>query len=148
MADLAARHQPDWIVAVGGGSIIDGAKLAWVLHEIPTFDLGAEKPSAVETLRRKARFAAIATTAGSGSEASQTAVLSHPKTGRKTPFVSPHLVPDLAILDAALTTGLPAEMTVHSGIDALSHAVEAYASRMASTLVRTLAAAAIRSILK
>lgn len=148
MAARAAEHQPDWIVAVGGGSIIDGAKLAWTLYEIPDCDLGAEKPPAFGALRRKARFAAIPTTAGSGSEASQAAVLTHPKTGKKVPWVSPHLVPNLAILDAALTTSLPAEITVRSGMDALSHAVEAYTSRMATPFVRTLAATAIRSIFK
>ncbi|GAG05382.1 unnamed protein product, partial [marine sediment metagenome] len=148
MAARAAEHQVDWLVAVGGGSIIDGAKLAWVLYETPEFDFGAEKPPAVEALRRKARFAAVATTAGSGSEASQAAVLTHPKTGKKVPLVSPHFVPDLAILDAGLTRSLPVDVTVSSGMDALSHAVEAYASRTATPLVRTLAATAIRSIIK
>ncbi len=148
LAGCAAEHQPDWIVALGGGSVLDGAKLAWVLYEIPDFDLAAERPAPIEALRRKARFAAIPTTAGSGSEASQAAVLTHPATGRKIPLVSPHLVPDLAILDAALTTSLPAEVTVCSGVDALSHAVEAYTSRMATSLVRALAATAIRSILQ
>lgn len=147
MAQRAAEHQPDWIVAVGGGSIIDGAKLAWVRYESPAIDFAAEKPPTIEALRRKARFAAVATTAGSGSEASQAAVLTHPETGQKVPWVSPHLVPDLAILDAGLTASLPAEMTVRSGMDALAHAVEAYASRIATPLVRTLAAAAVRSIL-
>jgi alcohol dehydrogenase len=148
LAARAAEHQPDWIVAVGGGSIIDGAKLAWVLYEMPDCELAAEKPPTIEALRRKARFAAIATTAGSGSEASQAAVLTHPKTGKKIPVVSPQLVPDLAILDATLTTSLPADLSVRSGVDALSHAAEAYASRMATPLVKTLAATAIRSILK
>ncbi len=148
ISQVAGEHQPDWIIAVGGGAIIDAAKLAWAHYENPTLDLDGERPSALGPLRSKARFIAIPTTAGAGSEASQVAVLTDAKLGKKIPWVSSHLVPDIAILDPVLTASLPPELTACAGMDALAHAVEAYVSRLATPMVRMLAAAAIRTVLR
>jgi len=151
VSEIAARateHEPDWIVALGGGAIIDAAKLAWACYAIPSLDLNVEKPAALVDLRRKARFIAIPTTAGAGSEASQVAVLSDEASGRKVPWVSPHLIPDVVILDPASTTTLTSELTAVTGLDALAHAIEAYASRLATPLVKTLASASIRAIMR
>lgn len=148
LAATANEHQPDWFVALGGGAVIDAAKLAWACYELPDLDVSADKPPAMGPLRNKARFLAIPTTAGAGSEASQAAVLTDAENGRKIPWVSPHWVPDIAILDPAVTVALPMDLTAASGMDALSHAIEAYVSRLATPLIKTLASAAARIILQ
>jgi alcohol dehydrogenase len=147
-AAAAGRFQPDGIVAVGGGSVLDLAKLAWAWYEHPELDGAGEKPPSIPSLRHKARFAAVPTTAGTGAEASQAAVYSHPADHRKMPVVSPHWIPDLVILDPVLTVGLSPEMTAVTGMDAFAHAAEAFVSRIATPLVQSLAGAAIRLLWK
>src|SRR5262249_10298166 len=104
-----AEFAPTWVVAVGGGAVIDAAKFLWALYEHPHLVLSQKLPPATGPLRHKARFAAVPTTAGSGSEASQAAVLTADD-GTKIPYVSAEWVPDLAILDPALTVTLPAAL--------------------------------------
>lgn len=141
----ADRFEPNWIIAVGGGSIIDAAKLAWAVYEHPELPIGDDRPFAIPALRTKSRLAAIPTTAGSGSEASQAAVLST-ASHSKLPIVSGELMPDLVILEPQLSTGLSTEQSLHGGMDALTHAIEAYASKIASSLVKALAVSAIKAI--
>jgi alcohol dehydrogenase class IV len=143
-ASAAGRFQPDGIVAVGGGSAIDLAKLAWAWYEHPELDGAGEKPPVIPPLRQKARLAAVPTTAGTGAEASQAAVYSHPADHRKVPVVSTQWIPDLVILDPTLTVGLAPEITASAGMDAFAHAAEAFVSRIATPLVQSLAAAAVR----
>jgi alcohol dehydrogenase len=138
---------PEWIVAIGGGAVLDGAKFLWAQFEYPDLDLSGSAPVTIGPLRRKARFIAIPTTAGSGSEASQAAVLAGGD-GTKIPYVSPHWVPDIAILDPAFSATLPRETTVATGFDALTHAVEAAVSSLGNLLVRALAATAVRLVLR
>lgn len=142
---LAAAH-PDWIVAVGGGAVLDLAKLAWALYEHPEFELSGRMP--VPTLRTKAKLAAIPTTSGSGSEASQAAVLLDEADHRKIPFLSTEWIPDLVILDPEMTASLPAIVTASTGFDALAHAVEAAVSPLSHPLVRALAGSAIQIIFR
>jgi alcohol dehydrogenase class IV len=145
---LATHFQPNWIVAIGGGSILDMAKFVWANYEHPDllFKVGARLQ--VPPLRKKARLAAIPTTAGSGSEASQAAVLTDRETRRKQPFVSPEWMPDIVILDPTLTASLTAELTAGTGMDALTHAVEASVSRLSNVLVQSVAGAAVRLLLR
>jgi len=104
-------------------------------------------PAAIGPLRQKARLIAVPTTAGSGSEASQAAVLSGDD-GTKIPYVSPHWVPDVAILDPVLTVSLPRETTVATGFDALAHAVESAVSSLGNTLIQALAGTAVGLVLR
>lgn len=140
---------PEWIVAVGGGAVLDAAKLLWAQFEHPDLALSGALPAAaaIGPLRRKARFIAVPTTAGSGSEASQTAVLTG-EDGTKIPLVSPHWLPDIAILDPVLTVSVPRETTVATGFDALTHAVESAVSSLCSTFLRVLAGTAVSLILQ
>lgn len=138
---------PEWIVAVGGGAVLDSAKFLWTQYEHPDFVLGEKAAVSARTLRNKARLIAIPTTAGSGSEASQAAVLSTDD-GTKVPYVSPHWVPDIVILDPLLTVSLSRELTVAGGFDALTHAIESAVSSLGTPFLRALAASAVRLILQ
>lgn len=126
---------PDWVVAVGGGSAIDGAKLAWIFYEHPDADLGRiTRPFGLPPLRGRSRFAAVPTTAGTGSEVSSSALFLDSATGAKQGIVSHHLLPDLAILDPKLAVSVPPEAVAAAGMDALAHALEGYVSRFENPL--------------
>ncbi|MHA2150398.1 MAG: iron-containing alcohol dehydrogenase [Candidatus Thorarchaeota archaeon] len=118
----------DWIIAVGGGSVIDTAKAAWVLYEKPGIELQALTPFDELGLRAKAKLICIPTTTGTGSEATKAIVIRDDETGRKFATINPELTPDIAILDPEFAVGLPKELTAYTGMDALTHAVEGYVS--------------------
>ena len=140
VADIMAAASPDWIIACGGGAVIDCAKLAWALYEHPDLDMTAiSRPFTLPSLRTKARFAAIPTTSGTGSEVSNVAVVTDETLGRKIPIVSNHFLPDLAILDPSLTAGLPKHLTLHAALDAFTHAAEAYCSTIRNQLAASYA---------
>lgn len=134
-ADLMHAFEPDWIIAVGGGSVIDAAKAMWVLYENPALDLEALAPMEEIVMRQKARFVAIPTTAGTGSEATWAFVITL-KDGdgavRKLGSGHPLALPDLAIIDPAMTRKLPARVTADSGMDALTQAIEGYLATWAN----------------
>ena len=139
------EFQPDWVVAVGGGSIIDGAKLAWTFYEHPHLEMKRlETPFGIPGLRVKARFAAVPTTAGSGSEASSAATYLDPGSRRKIPAVTHDFLPDLVLLDANLTTDLPPANTAMSALDALAHLIEGYVSLQRNSLIDPIAETAVR----
>lgn len=143
------EFRPDWLVAVGGGSVLDAAKLIWVFYEHPDSDLDRLfRPFAVPDLRGKARLAALPTTAGTGSEVSSATVLSDPGTGRKQAIVSHQLLPDLVILDPELATGVPSRVMASAGMDALAHAVESYVSRFANPLADHFAETAAATLVE
>lgn len=142
-----AEFAPTWIIAIGGGSAMDAAKFLWAKYEHPELAFSEKAPVAIGPLRQKARFVAVPTTAGSGSEASQAAVLTAGD-GAKVPYISPEWVPDLVILDPALTVSLPRELTIATGFDALAHAVESSVSPLGNPLLQALAATAIDLILR
>jgi alcohol dehydrogenase class IV len=118
----------DWIIAVGGGSVIDTAKAAWVLYEKPDVELQALTPFDELGLRAKAKLICIPTTTGTGSEATKAIVIREDETGRKFATINPELTPDIAILDPEFVKGLPKNLTAYTGMDALTHAVEGYVS--------------------
>jgi alcohol dehydrogenase class IV len=141
--------RPDWIVAIGGGSVLDGAKLCWARYEHPHFPLERlDRPFALPALRRLARFVAVPTSAGTGSESSSAAVFTDRETGRKIPAVTHDFLPDIAILDPRLTVDLPPEWTAMTAFDALGHALEGYVSALDNPLVDRLAEGAIADILE
>ncbi len=146
-AAKAMRHfGPDWIVAVGGGSVIDTAKAAWILYENPDVDLAAVTPLEPLDLRNKSHLLCIPTTAGTGSEATKAVVIREDETGRKFATNNSELVPDVAILDPALVSDLPKDLTAYTGLDALTHAIEAYTSRWKNDYSDACAIQSIRMV--
>jgi alcohol dehydrogenase class IV len=129
-AQKAAReahaYQPDWIIGLGGGSCMDAAKAAWFLYERPDMDLRNLTPFEHLGLRAKARFVAIPTTSGTGSEVTIFSVLTDTEEKRKVGLGSGELLPDLAIVDPVFTMNLPPQITADTGMDVLTHAIEAY----------------------
>ena len=139
--------EPDWIVACGGGAVIDSAKLAWVTYENPSLEItDFASPYTLPELRSKARLVAIPTTAGTGSEASVVAVVTDMESKTRIPIVSEQFLPDLVILDPTLTTNLSPETTVYPAMDALTHAVESYCSTISNHLTSAYCAMAGRMI--
>jgi alcohol dehydrogenase class IV len=135
---------PDSVLALGGGSVLDAAKLAAALHDRPEpvarfFGSGLVPP-------RRTRLACLPTTAGTGSEASPNALLLDEAAQAKKAVISPQLVPDLAIVDPELTRSLPAALTATTGVDALAHCLEAYASLAAHPAVDLYALEGVRLI--
>ena len=136
-----ATYQPDLIIAVGGGSAMDAAKIMWVLYEHPEADFMDMAMRFVDIRKRiyefpkmgqKAYFVAIPTTAGTGSEVTPFAVITDEQTGVKYPLADYELLPKMAIVDADMMLHAPKGLTAASGIDAVTHALEAYASVMAT----------------
>jgi alcohol dehydrogenase class IV len=131
---------PDVIVGVGGGSPLDAAKTMWLMYEYPehTFEQ-AIVPFSLPTLRKKARFVAVSTTSGTGSEVTSFAVIADRETGIKYPIADYNLTPDVAIVDTDLTASLTPELVAHTGMDAMTHAIEAYVSTVANEFTDALA---------
>lgn len=147
--------KPDAIVAVGGGSPIDAAKIMWVMYEHPEVDFMDMAMRFMDIRKRvytfphmgdKATFIAIPTTAGTGSEVTPFAVITDEKTGTKYPLADYELMPKMAIVDADLMMNIPKGLTSCSGIDALTHALEAIASVMATDFTNGIAKEACRLI--
>ncbi|MFC1953072.1 iron-containing alcohol dehydrogenase [Chloroflexota bacterium] len=141
----ARDFQPDLFIGLGGGSSIDAGKGAWALYEHPDLadlslaDVQKELPG--RELRQKARYVAIPTTSGTGSEVTRVAVVTdhNIEPHLKVSWFSPHLVPDIAIADPELASSMPPEVTANTGFDALVHAVECYVLSEPSELVDSLA---------
>lgn len=124
----ASVFQPDWIIAVGGGSVIDAAKAIWVLYERPDLQPGEINPLIELNIRQKARFAAVPTTSGTGSEATWGIVLTDTAEKRKMGLGNREAIPDLAVVDPAMAAGMPPKLTAATGLDVLTHAIEGYTS--------------------
>ena len=147
-----AEFAPDVVVAVGGGSPMDAAKIMWVLYEHPNVkfeDLAMrfmdirKRVFGFPRMGEKAMFVAIPTTAGTGSEVTPFAVITDEKTGKKYPLADYELMPTMAICDVELTLDIPPRLTAFSGFDALSHAIEAAVSVVASDYTNGFAFEAI-----
>lgn len=139
-AEVMKTFQPDWIVGVGGCSAIDAAKMMWVFYEHPDADFDAmTKPFSVPTLRNKAKFVAIPSTSGTGTETTGLAVITDREKGVKYPIVSYELTPDIAIVDGKICSTMPAHVTSNTGLDALTHCVEAYVSNIDDNYADALA---------
>jgi len=127
-AQRMMAFEPDWIVAVGGGSVIDAAKGMWVLYARPDVQPDAINPLESYGLRQKAHMVAIPTTSGTGSEVTWAVVLSDHQAKRKLGLGSREVVPDIAIIDPIMIKGLPPRITSDTGLDALTHAIEGFTS--------------------
>ncbi|WP_461206165.1 bifunctional acetaldehyde-CoA/alcohol dehydrogenase [Clostridium sp. DL1XJH146] len=152
-----AIFNPDTIISVGGGSPMDAAKIMWVLYEHPEVkfeDLAMrfmdirKRVYKFPEMGKKAMMVAIPTSAGTGSEVTPFAVITDEKTGAKYPLADYQLTPNMAIVDAELMLNMPKGLTSASGIDALTHAIEAYVSVLASEYTNGMALEAIRLIFK
>jgi acetaldehyde dehydrogenase/alcohol dehydrogenase len=150
---LLTSFKPDVIIALGGGSPIDAAKIMWVLYEHPDADFHGMAMRFMDIRKRtyvfpemgsKAYFIAIPTTSGTGSEVTPFAVITDDKTGTKYPIADYELMPDMAIVDADLMMDAPKGLTSVSGIDAVTHGLEAYASIMATEYTDSLAIGALK----
>ena len=138
------QFQPDYIVALGGGSVIDGAKLAWLFYECPTLESETlYRPFALPPLRGRAKFAAIPTTVGAGSEVSSAAVMLDEATESKKAVVTHDFLPDLVILDPELVAEVPLSILRTTVADTLAHAVEGYVSSVDHPLMDTFAEQAL-----
>ena len=147
-AEAMTKFQPDWIVSMGGGSPIDAAKAMWAFYEYPdtTFeDLCI--PFNFPELRTKAKFAAIPSTSGTATEVTAFSVITNYQTGVKYPLADFNITPDVAIVDPDLVSGLPAKQVAYTGMDALSHAIEAYVSTLNCPFTDPLALQAIEMVL-
>ncbi|MEJ5200837.1 MAG: iron-containing alcohol dehydrogenase [Anaerolineales bacterium] len=140
------QYQPDWIIAVGGGSVLDAAKGMWILYECPDVDPSAINPIETYGLRRKARFVAIPTTAGTGSETTWAIVLRDTAERRKLALGSREVIPDWAILDPEMILKLPPRLTADTGLDALTHAIEGFTSTFHNDFTDGLCLHAVRLI--
>lgn len=140
--------EPDWIVAIGGGSTIDAAKVMWAFYEHPELKFeDIIEPGSLPKLRNKARLAAIPSTSGTASEITAFSVISDTKNHIKYPLVSTEMIPDVAILDPALPAKMPKHITANTGMDVLAHAVESYVSTAASHYTDALAIKSIKLVL-
>lgn len=134
------EFQPDWIVGLGGCSAIDAAKTMWIFYEHPDTDFDSLlKPFSVPVLRNKAKFIAIPSTSGTGTETTGLAVITDREKGVKYPIVSYELTPDIAIVDGEICASMPAHITSNTGLDALTHCVEAYVSNIDNNFADVLA---------
>ena len=155
--DILNVFKPDVIIALGGGSPMDAAKIMWLMYEQPLAkfsDLAMrfmdirKRIYKFPQLGKKAFFVAIPTTSGTGSEVTPFAVVTDEKTGAKYPIADYELTPDMAIIDPDMVMHMPKTLTAFSGIDALVHAIEAYVSVMATDYTNGLCLEAIRIIFK
>lgn len=156
-AALMTSFQPDCIIALGGGSAMDAGKIMWVLYEHPEADFMDMAMRFIDIRKRvytfpkmgeKAYFIAVSTSAGTGSEVTPFAVITDETTGVKYPLADYQLLPNMAIVDTDLHMTAPKGLTAASGIDAVTHALEAYASVMATDYTDGLALQALKVIFK
>ena len=141
------EFEPDWIVAIGGGSPIDAAKAMWAFYEYPDTKFeDLVTPFAFPTLRQKAKFLAIPSTSGTATEVTAFSVITDYQKGIKYPLADFNITPDVAIVDPDLAETMPAKLTAHTGMDALTHAIEAYVSTMNSPFTDPLALKAIAMV--
>ena len=148
-AEAMRQFQPDWIVAIGGGSPIDAAKAMWAFYEYPetTFEQ-LITPFSFPKLRTKARFCAIPSTSCTATEVTAFSVITDYAKGIKYPLADFNITPDVAIIDPALAETMPPSLTAHTGMDALTHAIEAYVSTLHTVFTDPLALEAIHIVAK
>lgn len=146
-AAMMREFEPDWIVAMGGGSPIDAAKAMWAFYEYPetTFEQ-LITPFSFPTLRTKAHFCAIPSTSGTATEVTAFSVITDYQKGIKYPLADFNITPDVAIVDPDLAETMPAKLTAHTGMDAMTHAIEAYVSTLHCDYTDPLALHAIKMI--
>ena len=147
-AEAMRAFGPDWIVAMGGGSPIDAAKAMWAFYEYPETSFeDLCTPFNFPELRTKAKFAAIPSTSGTATEVTAFSVITNYQTGVKYPLADFNITPDVAIVDPDLVSGLPVKQVAYTGMDALTHAIEAYVSTLHGPFTDPLALQAIEMVL-
>ena len=146
-AEVMREFEPDWIVAMGGGSPIDAAKAMWIFYEYPEFTFEqAVVPFGLPELRQKAKFIAIPSTSGTATEVTAFSVITDYKAKIKYPLADFNITPDIAIVDPDLAQTMPAKLVAHTGMDALTHAIEAYTASLRSNFSDPLAIKAIQMV--
>ena len=146
-AKAMSEFQPDWIVAMGGGSPIDAAKAMWIKYEYP--EITFEEMCVVfgiPPLRKKARFCAIPSTSGTATEVTSFSVITDYEKGIKYPLADFEITPDIAIVDPDLAETMPKKLVAHTGMDAMTHAIEAYVSTANCDFTDPLALHSIKMI--
>ena len=148
-AAAMAKFQPDWIIAMGGGSPIDAAKAMWIKYEYPecTFE-DMCKVFGLPKLRRKAHFCAVSSTSGTATEVTAFSIITDYSKGIKYPIADFEITPDVAIVDPDLAETMPKKLVAHTGMDAMTHAIEAYVSTANCDFTDPLAIHAIEMIMK
>lgn len=146
-AEAMRSFEPDWIVSIGGGSPIDAAKAMWAFYEYPETKFeDLITPFKFPTLRTKAKFVAIPSTSGTATEVTAFSVITDYQKGIKYPLADFNITPDIAIVDPTLAETMPPKLTANTGMDALTHAIEAYVSTMHSPFTDPLALQAIQMV--
>lgn len=146
-AKAMEEFKPDWIVAMGGGSPIDAAKAMWIKYEYP--DITFEdmcKVFGIPKLRKKAHFCAISSTSGTATEVTAFSIITDYEKGIKYPIADFEITPDVAIVDPELAETMPQKLVAHTGMDAMTHAIEAYVSTANCDFTDPLALHAIKMI--
>lgn len=148
-AAFMREFEPDWIISMGGGSPIDAAKAMWVFYEYPETSFeDLITPFSFPTLRKKAKFLAIPSTSGTATEVTAFSVITDYSKGIKYPLADFNITPDVAIVDPELAETMPQGLTANTGMDALTHATEAFVSTMHSPFTDPLALQAINMIIR
>lgn len=146
-AEAMRKFEPDWIVSIGGGSPIDAAKAMWAFYESPETTLDdLIVPFQFPKLRTKAKFAAIPSTSGTATEVTAFSVITDYAKGIKYPLADYEITPDIAILDPVIAETMPKTLTAHTGMDALTHAIESYVSTLNSPFTDPYALTAIKMV--
>lgn len=141
------EFEPDLVIALGGGSTMDAAKIMWTFYEHPELDFeDIIEVGSIPQLRNKATFIAIPSTSGTASEITAFSVITDTKKKIKYPIVSPEIIPDVAIVDPAIPATMPPHITANTGMDVLAHAVESFTSTNASDYTDALALKAIELV--
>ncbi|MDK0535505.1 iron-containing alcohol dehydrogenase [Clostridium perfringens] len=145
--EMMNEFNPDLIIGIGGGSPIDAAKAMWIFYEYPEFTFEeAAKPFNLPELRQKAKFIAIPTTSGTATEVTSFSVITDNETGVKYPIADYNITPDVAIVDTNLVQTMPKNLVANTGMDALTHAFEAYVSTARNPITDALAMKSIEMI--
>lgn len=147
-AQFMLEQNPDWIIGMGGGSTMDAAKCMWVFYEHPELERLEDfmRPNRVPPLRKKAKYCCIPSTSGTASEVSRSIVITDDETGAKVGIGDMEMMPDVAICDPLITSTMPRSITAQTGMDALTHAIEALTSTRAHFLSDVLAGFAAKEI--
>lgn len=146
-AEVMSQFQPDWIIAMGGGSPIDAAKAMWIKYEYPevTFE-DMCKVFGLPKLRTKAHFCAISSTSGTATEVTAFSIITDYQKGIKYPIADFEITPDVAIVDPELAETMPPKLVAHTGMDAMTHSIEAYVSTANCDYTDALALHSIKMI--
>ena len=145
--EIMLDFQPDWIIAIGGGSALDAAKIMWAFYEHPELEFEEIiEVASIPKLRNKAKFIAIPSTSGTASEITAFSVITDTEKKIKYPIVSPEIIPDIAIVDPEIPSTMPSHITANTGMDVMAHAVESFVSTNASDYTDPLAMKAIKLV--